>query len=66
MTDQTPDEHLAAMIVHALLERSLILASDADEVRARMAMGQASPDDWTFWIENVIERAEKEVTDDAV
>jgi len=66
VTDVTPDEQLTAMIVHELLERSLIRASDADAIRTRMATGQATPDDWTFWVENVLDRPGKKVVDDAI
>ena len=65
-TKATPDEQLSAMIVHELLEQSLIRASDADAIRTMMATGQATSDDWTLWIENVLERPGTEGTADAI
>lgn len=66
VTEATPDEQLAAMIVHELLERSLVRASDADAIRTKMATGQATPEDWTFWVENTLDRPETKETDDAI
>ncbi len=56
----TPDDTLAEMIVDRLVEESLIMGSAADDVRRKIATGQASPDDWTYWIETAMERGTQE------
>lgn len=61
----TPDDELAEMIVNRLVEESLIRVSAADDIRRAIASGQASTDDWTYWIETAMDRGTQEDRSDS-
>jgi hypothetical protein len=52
----SPDEELAALIVHRLAEAGLIDSGRIDEMTQQIASGTARADDWRLWIELALER----------
>jgi hypothetical protein len=58
-----PNERLAAIVAAALSEAELIPAEKAEEVRRKLADGDALEQDWRFWIEQALSADRIEVRD---
>ena len=56
-----PSDQLAETIVKALSDAGLIPAKRAEEIKGKLANGSAKEQDWRFWIEETLRRAEPEV-----
>jgi hypothetical protein len=58
-TKETPAEELAGKITDSLLVANLISKTKADEIRLKIARGNATVEDWRLWAELSIDEEDR-------